>query len=535
MNECQTKVRPALLGMGLLRWLVWPRRAKDPEEDEAPRRRARGKSRAQAHRPGVYRIEVDNEVGRFHGDGPPFSFWSSSRIILILSFLLWWVYPAGPMIAGYVGGRRAGSPMKAVVAALMPVIAIFVANAAYAHNFASHQIDFVASLPMVFSDGVSSILPFLVPYKEFMVTYMRGFVEALTTTFGMGTNGYLMVIIFSYIGGLIAEQTRRELVYRSGSGSSVGVNLVQPLLGARPYVDDEEGPMRRTRRSTAPTGPRTLGPVATPPRSSGSAASTAAAVRTIASSPSASSRGRSTIPKESPEPSILDGAGTSRTTTNGTRKTRSSRRAPTRCLTPAGTTVMSAADRRTPGRTTRTNGPSATKHRVVPRKSGVKRRSGPSSGSSSAPFVTTTTRSSDLASFLSHASLASLSSDVLPEMQLPHVSCGGEGALQFVRIRAFALREGLDRHESGASREGEAVGDARPRRDHGDAAEDAGRVPEVRALRGVLGHATDARRGRAHDSDLPVRQVPAHVARVLKSAKSGLGTYSGANDRDKPL
>jgi hypothetical protein len=226
--------------MGMLRWLLWPRRAKDPEENEAPRRRARGKSRAQAHHPGVYRIEVDNEVGRFHGDGPPFSFWSSSRIILILSFLLWWVQPAGPMIAGYVGGRRAGSPMKAVAAALMPVVAIFVANAAYAHNFASHQIDFVASLPMVFSDGVSSILPFLVPYKEFMVAYMRGFVEALTTTFGMGTNGYLMVIIFSYIGGLIAEQTRRELVYRSGSGSSVGVNLVQPLLGARPYVDDEE-------------------------------------------------------------------------------------------------------------------------------------------------------------------------------------------------------------------------------------------------------------------------------------------------------
>src|SRR5439155_924669 len=92
---------------------------------------------------------------------------------------------------------------------------------------------FVASLPAVVSDGVSSILPFLIPYKEFMVSYMRGFVEALTTTFGMGTNGYLMVVIFAYIGGLIAEQTRRELVYRSGSGASVGVDLVQPLLGAR--------------------------------------------------------------------------------------------------------------------------------------------------------------------------------------------------------------------------------------------------------------------------------------------------------------
>ena len=226
--------------MGLLRWLLWPRRARDDEEDEPPRRRRKTKTRVRSHTPGVYRIEVDNEAGRFHREGPPFSFWSSSRVILILSFLLWWIQPAGPMIAGYVGGRRAGSPMKAVIAALMPIFAIYIANLAYAHNFASHQIDFVASLPMVVSDGAASILPFLAPYKDFMIAYMRGFVEALTSTFGMGTNGYLMVVIFAYIGGLIAEQTRREMGSRSGSGSSVGVNLLQPILGARPYVDEEE-------------------------------------------------------------------------------------------------------------------------------------------------------------------------------------------------------------------------------------------------------------------------------------------------------
>src|SRR5438132_1455780 len=227
------------MGMGLLRWLLWPRRPKD-DEDDRPSRRSRGRPRPRAHRPGVYRIEVDNEVGRFHGDGAAFSFWSSSRVILILSFLLWWIQPAGPMIAGYVGGRRAGSPIKGVIAALMPIFAIYIANLAYAHNFAAHQIDFVASLPMVVSDGAASILPFLAPYKDFMIAYMRGFVEALTSTFGMGTNGYLMVVIFAYIGGLIAEQTRREMGSRSGSGSSLGVNLVQPILGGRPYVDEDE-------------------------------------------------------------------------------------------------------------------------------------------------------------------------------------------------------------------------------------------------------------------------------------------------------
>src|SRR2546428_11888883 len=139
------------------------------------------------------------------------------------------------MIAGYVGGRRAGSPIRGVIGALMPIFAIYIANLAYAHTFASHQIDFVASLPMVVSDGAASILPFLAPYKDFMIAYMRGFVEALTSTFGMGTNGYLMVVIFAYIGGLIAEETRPELQSPSASRGPLGGNLVPPIPRRRPF------------------------------------------------------------------------------------------------------------------------------------------------------------------------------------------------------------------------------------------------------------------------------------------------------------
>ncbi len=239
--------------MGLLRWFLRPRRSNDEEEEP---RKGSGKRGKHAD-PGVYRIEVDDEAGHLRGEGPPFSVWGSSRIILILAFLLWWIQPAGPMIAGYVGGRRAGSPMKAAVAALLPVLVIFAANAVYAHNVAAQQIDFVASLPNVVGNGAASILPFLAPYKDFLVAYMTGFVKALQSTFGMGTNGYLMVIIFSYIGGLIAEQTRRELYYRQGSNQTVGVNLVQPLFGGRhpaeAYAEDDEElqEMRRPTRARA--------------------------------------------------------------------------------------------------------------------------------------------------------------------------------------------------------------------------------------------------------------------------------------------
>lgn len=245
------------MGMGLFRWLfsfLWRRDAQPKSEARAARR---------GNHPGVYRIEVDQEAGRLQGERAPFSFWSSARIILILSLFLWWLQPAGPMIAGFVGGRRAGSPLKAVVAALLPVLVIMIVNFAYSQGVAARQIDFVATLPGAGADALATFLPFMGPYKDFLVTYLTTFVSALQTVFGMGVNGYIMVILFAYIGGLVAEQTRRELLYKSATGSSVGVNLVQPMV--MPYVQaesDEDGeeayaPHRRRRPAYAPLGVRT--------------------------------------------------------------------------------------------------------------------------------------------------------------------------------------------------------------------------------------------------------------------------------------
>ena len=259
--SCQTKVRPTFegMGMGVLRWLFGSHRSKEDDEEEQEKSwKSKGSHRGRGN-PNSYRVEVDGESRSMRGEGPPFSFWSSARIILILSFLLWWIQPAGPMIAGYVGGRRSGSAMKGVFAAILPVVVVLIANTAYMKGVGSNQIDLVASLPDAVAGGAASILPFLMPYKEFLVGYMTGFVKALQSTFGMGTNGYLMVIIFAYIGGLIADQTRRELYYKSGSSQSVGFNLIQPLLGGRRatidedyYEDDEElREMRRPVRARA--------------------------------------------------------------------------------------------------------------------------------------------------------------------------------------------------------------------------------------------------------------------------------------------
>src|SRR3972149_4744839 len=101
------------MGKGLLR----RRDSGDIGRDERPRH-------------GVYRVEVDSERRHFHQE-VPFSFWASAKVIFLLSIVLWWLpQSAGYMVAGYVGGRRAGAPWKAFVASLIPVILIFAVSAA---------------------------------------------------------------------------------------------------------------------------------------------------------------------------------------------------------------------------------------------------------------------------------------------------------------------------------------------------------------------------------------------------------------------
>src|SRR5437867_5180361 len=208
------------MGMGLLR----RRRSEDPEPEERPRH-------------GVYRVEVDSERHHFH-DEVPFSFWSSAKIIFLLSVLLWWLpQSAGYMVAGYVGGRRAGAPWKAVVAALIPVFLIYGASAAYDHGYARSQIDFLSGLPSSIAAAVGGAVPFLQPYTTFVVDYLTTFVEALQRLFGMGSNGYMVTIAFAYIGGIVADQTRREIGSKSGSGTSV--NIVQPIFQRLHHADRE--------------------------------------------------------------------------------------------------------------------------------------------------------------------------------------------------------------------------------------------------------------------------------------------------------
>ena len=44
--------------------------------------------------------------------------------MFVLSILLFWLPVAGPLIAGFVGGRKAGSVSNAILAAILPGLAV---------------------------------------------------------------------------------------------------------------------------------------------------------------------------------------------------------------------------------------------------------------------------------------------------------------------------------------------------------------------------------------------------------------------------
>lgn len=145
-----------------------------------------------------------------HGRNSAFSFWSSAKYILILSLMLWWIPTFGQMIAGYVGGRKAGNHWKAALAAILPVILIWVIALTAEASSTFPQLTNLLALPAMAMYGVGDVIPFFDPSIGFIVSYITAFILALRDTLGMGLNGYMVTIIFAYIGGLMAVQNLRE-------------------------------------------------------------------------------------------------------------------------------------------------------------------------------------------------------------------------------------------------------------------------------------------------------------------------------------
>lgn len=165
----------------------------------------------------VASYEHDHEGKRFRSSHVVYSFWSASKYVLILSLMLWWLPLFGQMIAGYVGGRRAGGPWKGVAAAIIPVVCLWAVMTGFDSGTLPSHIGGVAIAPAAISSSLSTSVPFISPYIQFSSDYVGSFVDALEGSSPYGINLYIITIAFAYVGGVLAEQNRREIEFNSGA------------------------------------------------------------------------------------------------------------------------------------------------------------------------------------------------------------------------------------------------------------------------------------------------------------------------------
>jgi hypothetical protein len=156
--------------------------------------------------------------------------WSAMKYILVLSVLLWWLPTFGQMIAGYIGGRRAGGPWRGVVAAIAPVVFIIFLAWGADRGLLAPWLSSITAIPTAAGSAISTALPPATPYVNFVLAYLNAFVYALRATLAMGSNGYLVTVVFAYIGGILSEQSRREA--GASRGTSVGISISQPFFAA---------------------------------------------------------------------------------------------------------------------------------------------------------------------------------------------------------------------------------------------------------------------------------------------------------------
>ena len=147
-----------------------------------------------------------------------FSFWSAAKFTFVLSLLLWWLPIFGQMIAGYVGGRKAGSPNKGMLAALIPV-GLIMLIIYMSRQGVIPEISFLEMETSTLIAAFGTDIPQLTVYMEAVVHYMESFQFAIESTTSLSLNSYIITVAFAYVGGILADQTRREMEYMVRSGN----------------------------------------------------------------------------------------------------------------------------------------------------------------------------------------------------------------------------------------------------------------------------------------------------------------------------
>jgi hypothetical protein len=153
-------------------------------------------------------------------------------MVIVLALSLSWIPYIGPIVAGFVGGRRAGSIVRGFVVGVAGSIIVF-------------GIAFLLNLGLVklfepdyqsFIDTLEAISPSIVTGLETISSYLSDNFVAVSSDISVSVKSqtYASLIGFAMIGGVFADQARKEL--RIIVSQSMEVNRPRPARSTSSFV-----------------------------------------------------------------------------------------------------------------------------------------------------------------------------------------------------------------------------------------------------------------------------------------------------------
>ncbi|MDR0778820.1 MAG: hypothetical protein LBE48_05240 [Methanomassiliicoccaceae archaeon] len=134
---------------------------------------------------------------------------SAMRWTIMISMLLWWFPFACQVLAGYIGGRKAGSSAKGMVSALLSALILIGVTVVISSGFIG-GFDFLNTEPSEAIAALGMDFPLLGTVLEWMLLFLQGAMGTVTGTTSMKLNIYIITVVFGLIGGITAELRARE-------------------------------------------------------------------------------------------------------------------------------------------------------------------------------------------------------------------------------------------------------------------------------------------------------------------------------------
>lgn len=132
---------------------------------------------------------------------------SGTILTIVLLFALCWMPPIGPVVAGFVGGRRAGSPFRGLVSGLVGTGAVMGIML-----LAVSVMESVNAAVLTDPEGeiaeVAAMYPFLQQVLDMTLSYARSLFG--NHDFNINYGVYAITIPFGIIGGVVADQAQKE-------------------------------------------------------------------------------------------------------------------------------------------------------------------------------------------------------------------------------------------------------------------------------------------------------------------------------------